>query len=59
MDNVIYGQALSHDTSEVIFVFFLELSKALIYSELGGSRDPVKQKIVLENITNLVSQVHG
>ncbi|KAK6627561.1 hypothetical protein RUM44_010039 [Polyplax serrata] len=36
-----------------------ELSKSLVAFEFGTSRDPEKQKNVLENITSLIGKVHG
>ncbi|KAG5320879.1 IMPA1 monophosphatase, partial [Acromyrmex heyeri] len=36
-----------------------ELRKALVMLETGTSRDPEKLKIVLQNITLLISHVHG
>jgi len=36
-----------------------DLSKALIYTELGTHRDPVKTRIVLENLATVVPKVHG
>lgn len=36
-----------------------ELRKALLMLEMGTSRDPEKLRIVLENVTNLTSKVHG
>ncbi|XP_076758967.1 inositol monophosphatase 1 [Xylocopa sonorina] len=36
-----------------------ELSKALLLLEMGTSREPERIKVVLENVTKLITKVHG
>lgn len=36
-----------------------DLSKALITSEFGTTRDPEKMKVVLENFTKMSAKAHG
>jgi myo-inositol-1(or 4)-monophosphatase len=53
------GQGAFHNGQQIYVSGEKELSKALLTTEFGTSREEEKTKIVLENITKLVKMAHG
>merc|ERR1712212_120012 len=59
MFTAIKGQGAFMNNEKISVSGEKDLSQALVFSEMGSSRDPEKVDTVLTNITTLMTKVHG
>lgn len=53
------GQGAFYNGEQIKVSGVTELSKALLVTEFGTSREEDKTKVVLENVSKMVRQAHG